>query len=532
MDRHLHNDHQAITSDVLNRISTMTDKRLNDEVLHRLLRSATSGSLLADTESAFMPGADALAQLEVVTGTGGNRDSGWGMKITVGLGFRQMSAAEQPLVDLPRFQAMFGAVEKTFSTSNSDVTDPRMDHVYMKPKITDGNSSTVKIIDPVAPNNITSDSRDINAAADYDYSYEVGTPHAGAAGGSGAPSAPSGYVDNDLVCKILVLAGSGNIEDSEIDDQRDLFEIDSDLVPGVTSLAASAITVSPTVEGEADAQSALEALETAIAAASQTGINIGVLEPINTTSVRIAPGLGDVVKIDCDGTVLSQNTNLVFDITSDIHGPAEAADTAYFLYVYDNAGSIAVKISSVAPHDTQDTKPGYHPTETTWRCVGEVMNDASSNIAPFTNSQGVTMYTGSKGDEHTGLVTGTATSAEWALIALRMPETSPYAILRHYVRSSLRWACIGQSDASIAMPTEAIGYSALPADVIHAMGSYYSLDASQHEQEVESFVLPIADRSNPGFKHAMTRSQAIAANLHANQLFLIGFYDPWSSRMQ
>lgn len=535
LDRHLHNSHQAITFDILNRISTLTDQRLYDEVLHRFLRDSSGGALLVDTESGFMPPATGSgANLLVATGTGGDRSTGWGMKIQVGLGFRKMSSGEQPLADLPLFVPMFGDAEKTFTTQNSDGSLPRMDHVYMKPLYTDGNSSaSINIIDPSPPNNITAETRDQNTAYDYDFSYEVGDPDAGAAGGTGAPPAPTGYVDNDLVCKILVLAGSGDLEDNEIVDQRTIFEMDQGLVPGVTSLAASAIVVDPTVEGQNDGQSALEALETGLATAIPTAINIGSFEYVAPGQVQIAPGVGDVVKIDIDGTVLTQGVVLNFDMATDIDGAAEGGTgrAPWYCYAYNVASVITAALTLIPPHDSGGAKPGYHPSRPTWKCVGMVMNDASENFIPFTNSNNVTTFTDFKGLLHS-LVTGTAL-AQWALLALEMPETSPYALCTHFIRGTECWGLVGQSDAADTITNDQADYSDLVADIVHGLSTYRSAEFDDPESHVDEFVLPIADRANPGFKHAMLRSQSGPAtfNLIAHQLVLRGWFDPWAPRI-
>jgi len=67
-----------------------------------------------------------------------------------------------------------------------------------------------------------------------------------------------------------------------------------------------------------------------------------------------------------------------WDITLDLDsGVTETASTAYYLYLTETGDTI---MSDVRPYDrTEDLRGHYHPFHS-WRCVGHVFNDASSNI--------------------------------------------------------------------------------------------------------------------------------------------------------
>lgn len=72
----------------------------------------------------------------------------------------------------------------------------------------------------------------------------------------------------------------------------------------------------------------------------------------------------------------------VWDITADLDtGISESANTTYYAYLKENGAPV---LSDEKPTDRRGDLLGYyHPTET-WRCVGHILNNGSSN---FTASQ-------------------------------------------------------------------------------------------------------------------------------------------------
>jgi len=526
VDKQLHNSHQGVTYEDINRISTMTDKRIFDEVFHRMLFAASTDLQLADTESGFFPptGTGDDANLLVKIGAGGDRDSGVGMKITTGLGFRKMSAGEQPDDDLPLFVPMFGAAEKTFTTDNSDGSEGRIDHVYMKPAETPGNSQTVKIIDPVTEN-ITDESRDTNQAYDYDYAYVAGTPDTPPS--LGAPSAPGGYTESDKIAEILILPGSGALDPGDVTDTRELFEIDDQLVPGVTALDADVIVVDPQVEGQSNAQDALEALEDGVAAASASGLLVGRLEYVSTGVVKIAPGIGDLVKVDIGGTVLSQNTDLVFtlDGDADLDTGIEASSRAYYLYVYDLASTIGVKISETPPDDIGDANPGYHPTETpVWRCVGSFWNDdqGTGNIVPFIMAGDRHLFKEHSADQENDLLTTAQTS--WNVETISIPRTMPAMFGTVFVEDGGGYITIyGCSDASGTLPNSATAWNQWFVDSDMDGAMYVTKNTGESWLPIE---IPIANRAAPAIGVGVLQS----SGLNYHMMVVRGYVDPWAPR--
>lgn len=89
------------------------------------------------------------------------------------------------------------------------------------------------------------------------------------------------------------------------------------------------------------------------------------------------------------GTPIKYENDLArWDIDTDLDsGLTEAASTVYFLYITEDGESI---ISTVGPMDRMTDMGGlYHPYQI-WRCVGQIYNNASSNIElviPYSNKR-------------------------------------------------------------------------------------------------------------------------------------------------
>jgi len=547
VDKQQHNSHQAVTYEDLNRISTMTDKRIFDEVLHRMLFAATTDIQLADTESGCFPpaGTGDDAQLLVKIGAGGLRQTGVGMKITTGLGFRKMSAAEQPDDDLPLFVPMFGAAEKTFTLDNSDPVNPRIDEIYMKPAETPGNSQTVKVIDPTTEN-ITDESRDTNQAYDYDYDYRTGTP----AGSPVGPGEGAGYTASDKICSILVSAGSGALDPADITDERELVNVDPELVPGVTSLDAANIDLTPNVEGQDNAQDALEALEDAVSLASPTGVNIGQLEYVSPGVVQIAPGVGGVVKIEVNGVIREQSGALTFTLPGlgtpgqDLDTGNETASTPYYLYVRDFASALDPIISAEAPQDTDGAKPGYQLTQNTWRCVGSFWNNMDGNITTFRMSRGGkhtflmhendgdhTHWNNAAQDDQSAIADppAVAESTAWQPMALRIPLTAMEVFLSTWIddgsgRSVVFYAA---SNASTTLSLAASEHKNWLKTTTYKEVLYVITSGGPEYTPIMEF--PIEDRTAPAIAIGIT--QAVGSALDNHEILVRGYRDMWAPNL-
>lgn len=109
--------------------------------------------------------------------------------------------------------------------------------------------------------------------------------------------------------------------------------------------------------------------------ANVTDLNTVELEIYDNTEVRAKTR-------DCSLNVFGQTIKfdqdyLRFDIDTDLDsGLTEAASTLYFLYVTEDGDPI---ISTTGPQQRNDLRGLYHPAQT-WRAVGQVYNNASSNF--------------------------------------------------------------------------------------------------------------------------------------------------------
>lgn len=150
-----------------------------------------------------------------------------------------------------------------------------------------------------------------------------------------------------------------------------------------------------------------DAIERLISFAA-TGSVIGRVEWVSASQIRLARTLEGKLRLDVNGRIVQSAVDLAFDITTDLESPqVEAASTWYYAYVELNAGSLVPHLSATAPvRDPASGKVGYHPTNTSWRYIGAVYNDASSNFVKFKHMR--------KGEIHLAMVT---TGSEFRLTA-------------------------------------------------------------------------------------------------------------------
>jgi hypothetical protein len=434
---------------------------------------------------------------------------------------------------------MYSAVEKTFTTTNGHAIDPRIDHVYMKPAVTPGNEQTVKQIDPDTEN-ISDVALDTNLAYDYDFAYIEGTADSSPVG----PTAPVGYTESDKICEIRIEPGSASLPQGQITDTRGLFNIDPELVPGVTALEASAITLDPEVEGQGTAQLALEALETGLAAASATGLLAGHFEFVSHDTVQLTPGIGGSLRIEINGTVLEQASALTFTLPglssggADLDQGVEAASVAYYCYVYNSASTLAVRISAQEPDDFYESKPGYHTVNTNWRCIGTLWNDKNGDIVPFNVGGGGRVmfkeHVAPNGD-HTHYNGNTRTvdmplavSADWEPVLVRIPEGSQEVFCSVYAddTSNRRVVFYGASDASETLvPGSTEDENWLDTD---RNKEALFMFTSGSVENIHSIEIPIADRANPAIAVGILEAGGGALAIH--RMLVRGYVDPWVPR--
>ncbi|MHB8068783.1 MAG: hypothetical protein ACYDIC_12900 [Desulfobaccales bacterium] len=114
---------------------------------------------------------------------------------------------------------------------------------------------------------------------------------------------------------------------------------------------------------------------------------------INSSTIEIQPG-----DIEIGGIIYYQGTPAQITLSGNLRaGETVQANTYYYLYaVMTNSGTLSYEFSSVQPTMNQfgttgidfesadPNTPLYHPIEgLSWRYIGQVYTDASSNILPF-----------------------------------------------------------------------------------------------------------------------------------------------------
>lgn len=369
--RHRHSQHELVRASDVNRISSLGQAQLMDEILRRLLVSNATHLPLISGKAAYFPG-DCL-----VSHVSGDRSTGVQFNIGVGLGLKNFGSPPSP--DSATVVPIHVAVAQAFTTSPSDATNPRIDRVFLRPKTVTGNPQTVFVIDPITFN-ITSTSLDKDTIDSFEHLYVPGTPAASPV----APAPPAGWTVDDLIATVTIAPGSGafNPAGGNLADNRSQLEASSGLVPAITVFPASDVSVaSPLVDS--DAQAALERLTTSVSAAVPLGLRTGLFEYVNTSSVRIAEGFGGNVSVEIDGVVVSQPGPLVFAFPTHLDTGAEALSTFYYCYVRNSGGTLVPVISATAPQFADGTKVGYHPTIADARFVQAFYNDSQGNVAPF-----------------------------------------------------------------------------------------------------------------------------------------------------
>jgi len=123
-----------------------------------------------------------------------------------------------------------------------------------------------------------------------------------------------------------------------------------------------------------------------IAEIGSVGVTVFQFKWLTAAKVQLAPRFGGKVFVDLDGATRSSNPGvnggaIDIDITAHLEAGVEASNTWYYAYVSWDSGTalIVPHISVTAPSATT----GAHPTNTTWRYVGSVRNDAGSNFREF-----------------------------------------------------------------------------------------------------------------------------------------------------
>lgn len=205
--RHEHSDYQRIDADVLNRISSLTDRRNWDGVLHRSWVRPDGAALAEDDLGVF--GGDFL-----VAHSSGAREAGMTFSIAAGTAFKYLDT-NQSDADEPSLIMLHSAVALSANLSASHATLDRIDAIYIKRNSATGDSATRDIINP-STLAITGSSIPTTRAYGVTVAVATGTPHASPV----EPSPPSGYDAEDKLATITVQAGSGSFDPADLTDNR------------------------------------------------------------------------------------------------------------------------------------------------------------------------------------------------------------------------------------------------------------------------------------------------------------------------
>lgn len=122
-------------------------------------------------------------------------------------------------------------------------------------------------------------------------------------------------------------------------------------------------------------------------AVDQKGLLIGRFDWISNTQVRLSRAYAGTLSVEIDNVVTTQTaSDVTFDITLHLSGPAETPSTWYYCYLENVAGVLTPHISATPPALTSG-KILYHPTNLTWRFVEAFYNGSDGHIAPFLNGR-------------------------------------------------------------------------------------------------------------------------------------------------
>lgn len=406
------NDGEEIVFEDWRRIQELQLRELSDGILHRLFDGVTG----------FFGGDFAVSAA-----------SGFNVHVAVGRGYRDDSAETDPDgLGIATYKLL--ELESTYviPLDPADVTYPRIDRVVAKEATEDRDSEMRRVKDADPPNNIENVEVYKSTASISQIQYLPGNPDPSPA----PPDVPTGWV---ALAQIAVAANASSITSGDITDERVILQISASLVPiteGISDHGALSgladndhdqyleraggqdpgitgnITASDTVligtlsanhhqsvggtdnhplatadpGGVAGFMSPAEKAK--LAQQGATGITAFGFEYTSVTSVKIVPNFSGKVFIDLDdgsGNFATRASNpsidsgkITFTMPTNLDTGGEAASIWYYLYVHWSGTVITPHISATGPNLTT----AQHPSHSTWRYVGAIYNDTSSNFRP------------------------------------------------------------------------------------------------------------------------------------------------------
>jgi len=214
----------------------------------------------------------------------------------------------------------------------------------------------------------------------------------------------------------------------------------------------------------------------------------GEISMTGTSTVEVHP-----LRLEIGGTYLMEDTtaNLVLTAENNAHwregATQEGSATAWYVYAYNSASTVAVKFGASAPAYS-DTSSGtalgikmYDKSGSTWfRCIGAVLNDSGNAFAKYTQVGNEISYHNSRpndSDAITLCVSGTA-PANYTNLSLypKIPKfiVSKAKLLVYGTTVSIRNSANSGTGAEIQFVSYVHGYT--PCYIPIASGDAPSID--------------------------------------------------------
>ncbi len=283
---------------------------------------------------------------------------------------------------------------------------------------------------------------------------------------------------------------------------------------------AASITRTKGVSGDSDL---LNAIESIVAQGAGRSTLIGHLKRTAPGIIQLQPLVGTKVSVGIDNTILYETGAISFDMASDLEG-SEAASTALYLYLRNQAGGLDPQISATAPYLPGGTKPGYKSGDATRRCVGSTWNNIAQDFVECTwLPGGEVLFHSHDGDhEHALALTG----AGWQLQAVKLPLCATAFRLLHHFSGDDDAIALAASDAATnpTVPDKILGTNA--GEILFEMSEDNS--STRPLQTIEG-LMPVADMAAPGFRWT-TYGATLNGASAANDVVIKGYHDIFAPR--
>lgn len=285
-------------------------------------------------------------------------------------------------------------------------------------------------------------------------------------------------------------------------------------------LAAGSITRTKGESGDSDLVDAIKAV---IGIERAENALVGHLSRQSDSIIHLQPSNGADVQVGIDNTVLKTTGNIVFNMAADLEG-AEAASTAYYLYLRNEAGALDAQISATVPDLPGGTKPGYKSGDATRRCVGSFWNNVGENIVECTWMHNGQVLFSNMDADHEHVLADTASTA-WQNQNVNLPITAKsMRFIASFQDNTTGIVVYGADDAAgtITAATQDPFLAGLK-DALYWNISTAGADNKGHAIAGE---IPILTPATPAFHYGL--SVAIDVGLH--KLKVTGYTDIFAPR--